>query len=131
MPYDEGLAERVREQLAPQAPFEERKMFGGLAFMVNTHMACGIVKDDLMVRVGKAGHDAALAAGAGEMSFTGRPMRACDRAHYLPKLHLNPWYASLSSCTIRTTQGEQECLTGSEPTGEPSTHLPSAAPGPH
>ena len=75
MPYDEDLAERVREQLAPQAPFEERKMFGGLAFMVNTHMACGIVRDDLMVRVGKAGHDAALAAGAGEMDFTGRPMR--------------------------------------------------------
>ena len=48
--------------LAPRAPFEERKMFGGLAFMVNTHMACGIVKDDLMVRVGKAGHDAALAS---------------------------------------------------------------------
>ena len=39
-------------------------MFGGLAFMVNTHMACGIVKDDLMLRVGKAGHDAALARGA-------------------------------------------------------------------
>ena len=75
MAYDEDLAERVRELLAPLAPFEERKMFGGLAFMVNTHMACGIVKDDLMLRVGKAGHDAALARGAQEMDFTGRPMR--------------------------------------------------------
>jgi len=75
MAYDEDLAERVREILAPLTPFEERKMFGGLAFMVNTHMACGIVKDDLMVRVGKAGHDAALARGAHEMDFTGRPMR--------------------------------------------------------
>jgi TfoX/Sxy family transcriptional regulator of competence genes len=74
MAYDEDLAERVRDLIAPQAAFEERKMFGGLAFMVNTHMACGIVKDDLMVRVGKTGHDAALAAGAGEMDFTGRPM---------------------------------------------------------
>ncbi|HKR51278.1 MAG TPA: TfoX/Sxy family protein, partial [Pseudonocardiaceae bacterium] len=55
--------------------FEERKMFGGLTFIVNTHMACGIVKDDLMVRVGKDGHVAALARGAHVMDFTGRPMR--------------------------------------------------------
>jgi TfoX/Sxy family transcriptional regulator of competence genes len=75
MAYDEELAERVRELIAPLASFEERKMFGGLAFMVNTHMSCGIVKDDLMVRVGKAGYDAALARGARELAFTGRPMR--------------------------------------------------------
>ena len=57
------------------AAFEERKMFGGLTFMVNTHMACGIVKDDLMVRVGKDGHVAAWAHGAQEMDFTEGPMR--------------------------------------------------------
>lgn len=50
-------------------------MFGGLTFIVNTHMARGIVKDDLMVRVGKDGHVAALARGAHVMDFTGRPMR--------------------------------------------------------
>ena len=43
--------------------------------MVNTHMACGIVKDDLMARTGKAGYDAALARCAREMDFTGRPVR--------------------------------------------------------
>lgn len=75
MAYDQELAERVRDLIAPLVAFEERKMFGGLAFMVNTHMACGIVKEDLMVRVGKVGHDAALARGAHEMDFTGRPMR--------------------------------------------------------
>ncbi len=75
MAYDEDLAARVRDLLAPLSEFEERKMFGGLAFVVNTHMACGIVKDDLMVRVGKDGYDAALARGATEMDFTGRPMR--------------------------------------------------------
>ena len=75
MAYDEDLAERVRGLLAPLAPFEERKMFGGLTLMVNTHMACGIVKDELMVRVGTGGHNAALARGAHEMDFTGRPMR--------------------------------------------------------
>ena len=76
MAYDEDLAQRVRDLLAPRSEFEERKMFGGLAFMVNTHMACGIIKEDLMVRVGKDGHDAALARGAREMAFTGRPMRS-------------------------------------------------------
>jgi TfoX/Sxy family transcriptional regulator of competence genes len=74
MAYDEELAERVREQLAPMAEPVELKMFGGLAFMVNTHMACGIIGDELMVRVGKAGNDAALAAGAREMDFTGKTM---------------------------------------------------------
>ena len=50
-------------------------MFGGLTFMINTHMAYGIVKDDLLVRFGKDNHAAALARGAQEMDFTGRPMR--------------------------------------------------------
>ena len=75
MAYDEDLADRVRELISSMTAFEEPKMFGGLTFMVNTHMACGIVKDDLMVRVGKDGHIAALARGAHEMDFTGRPMR--------------------------------------------------------
>jgi hypothetical protein len=49
-------------------------MFGGLAFMINTHMACGCMGPDLMVRVGAEGHAAALARGPREMAFTGRPM---------------------------------------------------------
>jgi len=73
--YDQDLAGRTRELLAELTDFDERKMFGGLAFIVNTHMACGIVHDDLMVRVGKDNHDAAINAGATEMDFTGRPMR--------------------------------------------------------
>ncbi len=76
MAYDEDLAERARHALTERTDFEERKMFGGLAFMVNTHMACGVMGEDLMVRVGKENHDAALARGAREMDFTGRPMRS-------------------------------------------------------
>ena len=75
MAYDEDLAGRTRELLAELTDFDERKMFGGLAFMVNTHMACGIVGDDIMVRVGKDNHDTSITAGATEMDFTGRPMR--------------------------------------------------------
>ncbi len=75
MAYDEVLAEQVREKVGELAPFEEKKMFGGLAFMVNTHMACGMMQDGLMIRVGTAGHEAAIADGAHEMGFTGRTMR--------------------------------------------------------
>jgi len=75
MAYDDELAGRVRELLAELTDVDERRMFGGLAFMVNTHMACGIVGDDLMVRVGKDNHETAISAGATEMDFTGRPMR--------------------------------------------------------
>lgn len=75
MTFDETLATRVRPALAETTPAGERRMFGGLAFMVNAHLACGIRRDDLMVRVGSEGHDAALALGAREMDLTGRPMR--------------------------------------------------------
>jgi hypothetical protein len=75
MAYDEDLAERVRSVVAPLTVFDELKMFGGLAFMVHTHMACGIIGGDLMVRVGKQGHDDAIERGAREVDFTGRPMR--------------------------------------------------------
>lgn len=75
MAYDEQLADRIRDVLAGQAGVTERKMFGGIAFMVDGHMACGIVRDDLMLRLGAEGADAALARPhVREMDFTGRPM---------------------------------------------------------
>ena len=74
MAYDDELAERTRHALSDRTEFIEKKMFGGLAFMVNTHMACGVMGEDLMVRVGKGNQPAALARGAREMDFTGRPM---------------------------------------------------------
>jgi len=73
--FDTQLADRVRSAVAERSDCDEKKMFGGLAFMVNTHMACGMIGDDLMVRVGPDGHDDALGRGATEMQFTGRPMR--------------------------------------------------------
>ena len=73
MAYSEDLAERVRSVIG--APFDERKMFGGLAFMVGGNMACGVLGDELMVRVGKdAFADALSRPHAREMDFTGRPM---------------------------------------------------------
>jgi TfoX/Sxy family transcriptional regulator of competence genes len=76
MAYDERLAERVRAILGEEAKVEERKMFGGLAFLVGGHMACGVEKSRLMLRIGPEAYEAAL----GEphvlpMDFTGRPLR--------------------------------------------------------
>jgi TfoX/Sxy family transcriptional regulator of competence genes len=75
MAYDHDLADRVRAELEGRTLFVEKAMFGGLAFLVNTHMACGVMGADLMVRVGKQAHDDAIANGAREMTKTGRPMR--------------------------------------------------------
>ena len=49
---DQGLAERVRALLADETDLRERKLFGGLCFLCGGNMACGIVGDELMVRVG-------------------------------------------------------------------------------
>jgi TfoX/Sxy family transcriptional regulator of competence genes len=74
--YDETLALRIRAVLGNQPGISERKMFGGIAFMLNGNMACGIVKDELMVHVGAANHEEALARPhARPMDFTNRPMK--------------------------------------------------------
>ena len=76
MPYDENLVERVRGVLAKKRSVTERKMFGGLTFMLRGNMACGVENDRLMVRVGPAAYDDALGQPyARPMDFTGRPMR--------------------------------------------------------
>jgi hypothetical protein len=75
MAFDEGLAERVRH-LIVDPELSERKMFGGLCFLLNGNMSYGIVGSELMVRVGQAAYDEALAIPhAREMDFTGRSMR--------------------------------------------------------
>lgn len=60
MAFDEGLAERLREQFLERKDVEEKKMFGGLCFMVSNHMCCGIVKDTLMARVGPNNYESCL-----------------------------------------------------------------------
>lgn len=73
--YNEELATRVRLVLASFL-FTERKMFGGLAYLINGNMACGIVRDELMVRTGPEQYSESLARPhARPMEFTGRPMK--------------------------------------------------------
>jgi TfoX/Sxy family transcriptional regulator of competence genes len=76
MACDGGLAERVRTALAGSTGVAERKMFGGLCYLLRGNMFCGVVDDHLMVRVGAEAYQAALAMPhTREMDFTGRPLR--------------------------------------------------------
>jgi TfoX/Sxy family transcriptional regulator of competence genes len=76
MAFDENLAARIRSALASRTDVVEKRMFGGLAFMVNGRMCCGIVKNDLMLRVGTLRQQEMLAKPhARVMDFTGRPSK--------------------------------------------------------
>lgn len=77
MAYDEFLADRVRDCLAStKTHFEEKKMMGGLCFMVDDKMCVGVVKNSLMARIGPDVYEEALQkAGCKPMDFTGRPMK--------------------------------------------------------
>jgi TfoX/Sxy family transcriptional regulator of competence genes len=76
MAYDEGLAQRIREVLGEQPGLIEKKMFGGVGFMVHGNMACGVHKDALIVRVGPEKHEKALARlHTKPFDITGRPMK--------------------------------------------------------
>ncbi|MCZ0952106.1 MAG: TfoX/Sxy family protein, partial [Rhodospirillaceae bacterium] len=61
MAYDEALAARVKEILSARSDIAERKMFGGLAFMLAGNMCCCVTDRGLMVRVGPEGYEEALA----------------------------------------------------------------------
>jgi TfoX/Sxy family transcriptional regulator of competence genes len=75
MAYDENLADRVRALLEAEAGFSERKMFGGIAFMLDGHMCCGVVGSELMLRLGTDGSETALEhPDVRPMDFTGRPI---------------------------------------------------------
>ena len=76
MAYDADLAERVREVIPAGSDVTERKMFGGLAFLLEGHMFVGIVGGELMVRLGDEGARRALEGDhVREMDFTGKPMK--------------------------------------------------------
>ena len=76
MAYDEGLAQRIREMLGERTAISEMRMFGGIAFLTSGNMAVGVIKEDLMVRVGPEAHDGLVGLPhVRPMDFTGRPMK--------------------------------------------------------
>jgi TfoX/Sxy family transcriptional regulator of competence genes len=77
MAYSETLAQRIREALGKRKGVTERKMFGGLAFLVNGNMCCGVNGDRLMLRLGEEGAAEALGGPhVRPMDFTGKPMKS-------------------------------------------------------
>lgn len=74
MPYSEHLAETMRADLGVEPGLSEKKMFGGLCFLLNGNMVCGVMKDGAMYRPGKDREAQALDAGAQPLTFTGRKM---------------------------------------------------------
>ena len=98
MAYDADLAERVRELLAPERGVEEKKMFGGLAFLVNGNMSvCVSGNGGLMVRVPPEQTEAFLARPHVEpMVMAGRETRGWLRVHVngiATRRHLSAWVA--------------------------------------
>ena len=77
MAYNLELSDRIRERFSVLAPnVQEKHMFGGVCFMLNDKMCAGVVKDDMMCRIGPEAYEAALSEpGCREMVFTGKPMK--------------------------------------------------------
>jgi len=76
MAYDEVLEARVRSALPDGLTVQGKRMFGGMGFMLNGNMACGIIQDTLIVRVGPESYEQALAERhVKEFDMTGRPMQ--------------------------------------------------------
>ncbi len=76
MAYDEKLTARVRKALAGHRGVTGKKMFGGIAFLLNGRMCCGVLKHDLVVRIGPERYEKALSQPhTRPMDFTGRPLK--------------------------------------------------------
>lgn len=77
MAYDEFLAERIRRVFKDKGvEVEEKKMMGGICYLVDDKMCAGIIKDSLMARIGPERYDEAMKIkGCKPMDFTGRPMK--------------------------------------------------------
>ena len=95
MAYDESLAERIRTALKRRRGVSEKKMFGGLAFLLHGNMCCGVVGETLMLRLGNDGAAAALEeAHTRPMDFTGKPLKSMvyvDPAGFAADADLKSW----------------------------------------
>ena len=75
MSFDEQLSNRIREALVDLPQVEEKLMFGGICYMLNGKMSIGVIKDEMMCRIGPGQKEAALERpGCREMRFSGKPM---------------------------------------------------------
>src|SRR5881296_1005359 len=76
MAYDETLAARIRKILSSTVGFSEKKMFGGLCFLIHGNMCCGVLQDELVLRLDPKRAQALMSGPhTRPMDFTGRPMK--------------------------------------------------------
>lgn len=76
MPYNQELADRVRKVLKRRKGYAEKNMFGGICFLINGNMCCGVEKSRLMLRVGPQQYESCLKLPyAKKMDFTGKPLK--------------------------------------------------------
>ena len=97
MAYDETVAKRVRSALGRTPDVVEKRMFGGIEFMVRGNMCCGVIGDRLMLRVGPKGYETALSRPhARAMDLTGKPMKGLvyvEPAGFASVADLEVWIA--------------------------------------
>lgn len=98
MAFDPGVAERLREALRDRADVSEKRMFGGIAFMLRGHMLAGVVGEVLMARVGPPRYaDLLRRPHAREMDFTGKPLKGfiyVDPPGFAEDADLAAWLAA-------------------------------------
>jgi len=103
MAYDEGVAERLRDYFAGRDDIEEKKMFGGIAFLHAGNMCVGVVNDVLMARVGPDGYAQALSRPhARKMDFTGKPLTGfvyVDPPGFAEDREFHEWISSCEAFT--------------------------------
>lgn len=103
MPFDEGVAERLREVFGDRDDVVEKKMFGGIAFMHRGNMCVGINAETLMARVGPLQYDEALSRQhVREMDFTGKSMKGfvyVDPAGFAEDSALREWVSICENFT--------------------------------
>lgn len=95
MPYNQQLAERIRVLLKGNKRLEEKKMFGGVGFLINGNMACGVHKDALILRLGEDDFQAALKSPHARIfEMTGKPMKGwvlVSKEGYASEKALQDW----------------------------------------
>lgn len=97
MAYDEGLAQRIRERLEDRADVVEKRMFGGVCWLLRGNMACGVIDERMIVRVGLDEHPRSSALPhTRPFDFTGRPMKGwlmVEPEGYAADADLEAWIA--------------------------------------
>jgi TfoX/Sxy family transcriptional regulator of competence genes len=95
MAYNKQLSDRIREALVNVPDVEEKYMFGGVCYMVDGKMCVGVVKDEMMCRIGEDAQEAALEkTGCREMDFAGKSMKGyvyVDESGMRNSAELNYW----------------------------------------